>query len=102
MRKSLIFSLFISMYFACDKGHEREKDTTLNKPIVDIQNPHETVRYLCDLFVQMDNEKLSDEEYRQIQIKVEALYLGIQFGLNAGFYTADDLSSIADSLGCLF
>jgi hypothetical protein len=71
------------------------------KPMVQIQDPVASVVYLCDLLQKISDTSLSDSQYNQLQIRIEALYLGLEFGVNAGFYSDEKLLQIADSLGCL-
>jgi len=89
------------LMFSCDNTATNSTSATPRKPLVDIQNPQQSVAFLCDLHQKLSISSLSDEEYKKIQIEIEALYLGFEFGVNAGFYSDEDLLQIADSLGCV-
>ena len=101
MKYFSILLFIFSMLLSCQQATQETKKREHIKPLVDISNAEETVAYLCDLFNQMNDSTLSDEAYEEIQIRVEAIYLGIQFGLNAGFYTQEELTAIANAQHCL-
>lgn len=100
MRKLVLITCFLSLMFACENA-----TMSGNKPkkqaLVDISNLQESVEFLCNHFKQLDNINLSDEAHKQLQIEVEALYLGLEFGVNARFYSDEDILRVADSLGCI-
>lgn len=98
----LVFILVLGLVaIACSNKTIKDSQTTRIEPLVNIQNPEEAVSFLCELLQNLSNPSLSDESYRIIQTNIDALYLGLEFGVNAGFYSDEKLIHIADSLGCL-
>ena len=69
--------------------------------MVDITNPEKSVKFLCELFEQLNDPSLSESDYTEVQIKIEAIYLGLEFAIHAGFYSNEELLEAADSLDCL-
>lgn len=76
-----------------------KKEST--SPLFEVKKYREGVILLCATFTKLSNTQLTDEEYMQLQIQVEAIYLGLEFGVNAGFYTDEDILVVADSLECV-
>lgn len=101
MRTLIAIASVIFVLHACGDSSKTTEIRTKQKPLVDITNVQESVKFLCGLFKKLDDTILSDEAYRQLQVEVEALYLGLEFGVNAGFYSDEDILQVSDSLGCI-
>lgn len=89
------------LIFSCENKESNTDNQIKTLPLVDITNPSETVAFLCDLFQQMNQDGISDADYKQIQIQIEAIYLGIEFSVNVGFYSNDDLLLESETIDCL-
>ncbi len=99
--KTLSLLLSIGMvFFSCENQRAVESKTTV-EPLFNVSSCSSGVILLCETFTKLSDKQLSDEEYKQLQIQVEAIYLGLEFGVNAGFYTHEDILKVADSLGCV-
>ncbi len=96
----LVISLLI-LVTSCVSNDGYKPTLSPNKVLVDIRDAEKSVTLLCTLLEQLTNEELTNEEYKNLQIQVEAIYLGLEFGINAGFYSNEDLLRIADTLNCL-
>lgn len=100
MRFRLLILLWIGL-LSCQLETQNDTPEHTKKPMVQIQDPVASVVNLCDMLQKISDTSLSDSQYNQLQIRIEALYLGLEFGVNAGFYSDEKLLQIADSLGCL-
>ena len=89
------------MLHACGDSSKTAEIKTKQNPLVDITNVQESVNFLCGLFKKLDDTTLSDAAYKELQIEVEALYMGLEFGVHVGFYSDEDILHAADSLGCI-
>jgi hypothetical protein len=101
MRTLHYFLLLICFIFSCQQEPTKLQSYKEAKWMVDIRKPRETVECLCDLLSELDNTNLSDSSYREIQSKIGALNLGLEFGVRAGFYTNQQILSEAIKLDCL-
>lgn len=99
--KKLIFLSLISLVFLSCESEPVLKTDDAATPLFDVHSCRAGVELLCETFSRLSDEQLTDEQYNRLQIQVEAIYLGLEFGVNAGFYTDEDILVVADSLECV-
>lgn len=100
VRFLLIFLFFMVQVQSCNRAHVA-KNQLKQEPLVDIRNLQETVDFLCQLFPKLYDSGLNDAEYGAIQTQIEAIYIGLEFGVHAGFYSDEQILEAAEARGCL-
>jgi hypothetical protein len=101
MKLLLLGLVTCTILFSCSPENKRVKNQSSLKPLVDIRDPKAASKKLCDLIQKLDQPKLSNSEYVDTQIKIEALYLGLNFAVKAGFYEESDILEEAKNLPCI-
>ena len=101
MKRFILIISLLTLASSCNTEDNSKPAHTTKEALVDIRDAEKSVNFLCQKLERLTDTDLSDEEYKQLQIQVEALYLGLEFGLKAGFYTNQELIKIADSINCV-
>jgi len=96
----LLIAIFF-LFASCSNKEAEENKEGAQRPLFNLAKPSEGVELLCETFDKLSDTQLSDKAYESLQIQIEAIYIGLTFGVNAGFYTEDELLQIAASLDCV-
>ena len=100
MNRAILLFFIVFFGVSCHNNDIPSRQKRL-PPLVDITNPEKSAKFLCELFEQLDDPSLSEADYKEVQVKIEAIYLGLEFAINAGFYSNEELLKASDSLDCL-
>lgn len=114
MKNLLLSGLMIVFLFAACKDGEKETKTTEADTVADTETVVEKVATcetktadkaamcLCELFDKRDNSDLMNDEYNELQSRINEVNDLIDVAIEAGNYTEEDLNKAAENIDCRF